>query len=174
MDPVSQSSGCEKGRGKDDSVKLSSQEEYGLRCLVRLARSGERACLTISELSKLEGLSNANVAKMLRLLRKAGFIKSVRGQAGGYRLAAPPSEIRVAEVLDQLGGRLYDDAFCRRHVGSNEEVCRHDLSCSVRPLWLKLQLAVDDAMRTLTVADLLDDSIVEVRIPRPAGRIAVP
>ena len=51
-------------------MKLSSQEEYGLRCLLQVARSGES--LTIAELSRLEGISSPNVAKILRILRRGG------------------------------------------------------------------------------------------------------
>lgn len=137
-------------------MKLSSQEEYGLRCLVQLARSGEGRSLTISDLSRLEGLSVANTAKMLRLLRQGGFVTSVRGQAGGYQLAAPASRIHVGDVLATLGGRLYDAEFCRRH-GLDDGDCRHARACAVRPVWEKLQSAVDRALGALTLEDLVSD-----------------
>jgi Rrf2 family protein len=78
-------------------MKLSSQEEYGLRCLLQVARSGES--LTIAELSRLEGISSPNVAKILRVLRRGGFLKATRGQAGGYTLARPADQIAVGDVL---------------------------------------------------------------------------
>ena len=54
-------------------MKLSSQEEYGLRCLLRVGREGDGASLTIPELSRAEGISEPNVAKMMRVLRRGGF-----------------------------------------------------------------------------------------------------
>jgi Rrf2 family iron-sulfur cluster assembly transcriptional regulator len=69
-------------------MKLSTQEEYGLRCLLQLGRQGDDTSLTIAELSQREGISAPNVAKIMRVLRKAGLVKSTRGQAGK---PSPPS-----------------------------------------------------------------------------------
>ncbi|HSP88847.1 MAG TPA: Rrf2 family transcriptional regulator, partial [Ignavibacteriaceae bacterium] len=98
-------------------MKFSSIEEYGLRCLLRIGKSGSPNGLTIPEISELEGLSNANVAKILRTLRLGGFIDAARGQTGGYKLAKPPDEIVVGEVLSVLGGRLFEEDFCSTHSG---------------------------------------------------------
>ncbi len=73
-------------------MKLSANEEYGLRCLVRLAYAGfAEQGLTIPEISQAEGVSPAYAAKILRALRKGGFVKAARGKEGGYTLARPPS-----------------------------------------------------------------------------------
>ena len=77
-------------------MKFSSQEEYGLRCLLRIARQGRKASLTIPEISEAEGLSSFYVAKLMRILRRAGLVKSARGQIGGYSLSRPP--IRLPSV----------------------------------------------------------------------------
>lgn len=68
-------------------MKITAQEEYGLRCLLRFARTGTEAVLTISEIAAAEGLSVPYVAKLLAILRQGGLIESVRGRSGGYRLA---------------------------------------------------------------------------------------
>ena len=136
-------------------MKLSAQEEYGLRCLLRLARHGPAASLTIPEISLAEGITTHNVAKLLRILRREGFVDSARGQHGGYALARPAAKIRVAEVLDALGGRLYDPAFCDQHAGSEESCTHSSVACSVRALWDRLQRAVDEAVGPLTLESLL-------------------
>jgi Rrf2 family protein len=135
-------------------MKLSTQEEYGLRCLLQVARRGDGASLPITELSRLEGISAPNVAKIMRLLRRGGFVLSTRGQAGGYALARPSSEIRVGEVLASLGGRLYDSTFCERHAGS-ESLCTHLGDCSIRPVLRLVQDAVDQVLGRLTLQSLL-------------------
>ena len=96
-------------------MKLSAQEEYGLRCLLQMASRGDGASLSIPEISRAEGLSVPNVAKLMRLLRIAGFVKSVRGQSGGYSLAKPSKTILVGDVLEALGGKLFGEKFCGRH-----------------------------------------------------------
>lgn len=133
-------------------MKLSSQEEYGLRCLLQVARRGES--MTIAELSKLEGISAANVAKILRLLRRGGFLTSTRGQAGGYALARPAEAIAVGDVLAALGGRLFDAKFCDKHKGAST-CCAHLGDCSIRPVLRDVQRAIDDVLGRLTVKSLL-------------------
>jgi Rrf2 family protein len=135
-------------------VKLTSQEEYGLRCLLQIARGGEACDLTIPVLSSLEGISRSYVAKLLRILRRGGYVKSARGQVGGYTLARPASEINVGEVLALLGGRLFDPDFCDRHVGL-ESVCANSDDCSIRSLWRGVQIVVDHLLSRTTLADLL-------------------
>ncbi|MBI1940290.1 MAG: Rrf2 family transcriptional regulator [Acidobacteria bacterium] len=135
-------------------MKLTSQEEYGLRCLLQIARGGENSGLTIPVLSSLEGISRSYVAKLLRILRRGGYVKSARGQIGGYTLARPANEIVVGEVLALLGGRLYDPDFCDRHAGL-ELVCANADDCSIRSLWRGVQVVVDHLLSRTTLADLL-------------------
>jgi Rrf2 family protein len=135
-------------------VKLSSQEEYGLRCLLQVARAGEGRSLTIGELSKLEGISQPNVAKIMRVLRKTSLVKSTRGQSGGYTLARPVDQISVGEALAALGGRLYDSGFCERHSGV-ATCCTHLPDCSIRPVLRQLQTVVDQVLGALTLKSLL-------------------
>lgn len=146
-------------------MKLSTQEEYGLRCLLQIGRQGDRGSLTIPELSRLEGTSAPNTAKIMRLLRRAGLVKSTRGQAGGYSLARPAIEITVGEVLGVLGGRLFDAEFCERHTGVNPS-CAHLGDCSIRPVLRRLQDVVDDVLGRLTLDSLLGpEAAVKVHSP---------
>ncbi len=135
-------------------MKLSSQEEYGLRCLLRVGRAGEGASATIPELARGEGISEPNVAKMMRVLRRGGFVKSTRGQSGGYALSRPAAEIVIGQVLAALGGRLYEPAFCDGHAGI-ESSCTHMTDCSIRSVWRMVQRAVDEVLGTITLKDLL-------------------
>jgi Rrf2 family protein len=135
-------------------MKLSSQEEYGLRCLLQLAKAGAAASLTIAEMAEREGISAPNVAKIMRILRRAGLVRSTRGKAGGYSLARPPAEVWTLDVLAALGGRLFDPGFCDRHAGV-EVHCLNTRDCSIRPVLRGLQEAVDQVLGELTLASLL-------------------
>jgi Rrf2 family protein len=136
-------------------MKFSAQEEYGLRCLLQIARLGPEGSMTIPEISRVEGLTTTHVAKLTMILRKGGFLKSTRGQAGGYALARSPEEISVRAVLEALGGKLFDDQFCNRHAGPTS-ICAHAVDCSVRSLWQVVQTAVDDVLNKVTLADLIE------------------
>jgi len=135
-------------------MKLSAQEEYGLRCLLHMAKLEDGQSLSIPEISRAEGLSVPNVAKLMRLLRLGGFVESVRGQAGGYTLSRPAGEILVGSVLDALGGRFYNPKFCDRHSGL-ERTCTRSTDCAIRTLWSTVQDVLDSVLRRVTLTDLL-------------------
>ncbi len=135
-------------------MKFSAQEEYGLRLLLRIAKSDSPTGLTIPELSEIEGLSSANVAKILRVLRLAGFIESARGQTGGYKLSKPANKIFVSEVLTTLGGKLFESGFCEMHAGI-ENICTNTIDCSIRSLWKTIQNMIDGVLNKFTLQDLL-------------------
>lgn len=135
-------------------MKLSSQEEYGLRCLLRIARAGEGASLTLPEISEAEGISASYAAKLMRLLVRGGFVTSARGQAGGYTLSRPAEKIVIGEVLALLGGRLFDPEFCATHSGVEDE-CTHTVDCSIRSLWRAVQIVVDYVLDRTTLRELV-------------------
>lgn len=134
-------------------MRFTAQEEYGLRCLLQIARE-PTGFNTIPEIAQRESLSGAYVAKLLIVLRKAGIVDSTRGQKGGYRLARPAQQIRMDEVLDVLGGRLYANGFCGRYPG-HDAVCVHQSDCSIRGLWSRLDGIVHDSLSRTTLADML-------------------
>jgi len=82
-------------------MKLTANEEYGIRCLVRLGYAPAQG-LTIPEISQAEGVSPAYAAKILRVLRKGEFVKAARGKEGGYTLARPAEKIVIGDVIDAL------------------------------------------------------------------------
>lgn len=138
-------------------MKLSAQEEYGLRLLLQIGKAEPGRSVTIPELSRLEELSEPHVAKLLTILRKAGYIRSARGQSGGYFLAKLPGDIVIGEVLECLGGRLCSDAFCERHSGLAPS-CTHHGDCALRAMWEDVQAAIDGVVYAKRLADLLEMS----------------
>ncbi len=140
-------------------MKITSQEEYGLRCLLQLARVEGGQSLTIPEIAKSEGLSPPYVAKLLAVLRQAGLIDSERGRAGGYRLAGTPADVSLGTVMQVLGEPLFDEpGFCDRHRGHDSGgVCVHTSGCTLRALWHTLEQWMRQALDQITLADLLQN-----------------
>ncbi len=135
-------------------MQLSSQEEYGLRCLLRLAQAGPGAILSLSEIARAEGISMPYAAKLMRILRAGGLVSSERGQAGGYFLARPPARISAKQALQVLGGDFYGGEFCGRFSG-REDHCTHSTDCSIRSLWRAIQWVLDGLLSRTTLRDLL-------------------
>ena len=135
-------------------MKITAQEEYGLRILIRIARCQDKDGMSIPQLSEAEGLSSHYVAKLTRILRMEGFINSTPGYKGGYVLSRPPKEININQVLRALGGALYDSEFCNLHVGIGK-LCTNSVDCSARSLWQMIQYTVDQLLNRLSLHELI-------------------
>ena len=160
-------------------MKITAQEEYGLRCLLRLAQGEPGQSLTLGDVAAAEGLSVPYAAKLLSVLRQAGLIESVRGRAGGYRLARPPANIGLGSLLLVLGEPLFDEPnYCDRHPGTADGVnsCVHHGGCSLRALWLTLEQWIRGTLDQITVADLLQSEgrITELVRSRLANAVFLP
>ncbi|HEY5393443.1 MAG TPA: Rrf2 family transcriptional regulator [Hanamia sp.] len=135
-------------------MKITSQEEYGLRILLRIARCHDEESMSIQALSVAEGLSPAYIAKLTRMLRQAGFINSTPGNIGGYILAKPAAEINVNHVLKTLGGSLFTKEFCSDFTGASR-LCTNSVDCSVRSLWQMVQFSIDQLLDKIQLNDLI-------------------
>ncbi len=134
-------------------MQLLAQEEYGLRCLLQVARHQGARPLTIAAIAAAEGLSPEYTAKLMRALRKGQLVVSTRGAGGGYRLARPAREITPWQVMRVLGGSFFDDGFCEGHPGLLRD-CVHTTDCVVRSLWRKLEATVRELLESITLEDL--------------------
>jgi Rrf2 family protein len=134
-------------------MKISAQEEYGLRCLVQLAnlRSGES--LTLPQIAEREGISTANAGKLMWLLNKAGFVHSTRGTKGGYFLSRPASEIHLNEIIKVLDEEVLS-SHCESFTGVMDK-CVHTGDCGIRPVIVGLHEIVENALSRITLAQLV-------------------
>ena len=135
-------------------MKLSAQEEYGLRCLLQLARA-QITCesLTLSQIAGQEGISSANAGKLMWILTKAGLVLSMRGTKGGYVLARPAHEIRLNQVIRVLEGEPAE-SHCKSYAGVLD-ACIHTGDCGIRPVIVELHQIVDNALAEITLSQLL-------------------
>lgn len=136
-------------------MKITAQEEYGLRILLRIARCQDKNGMSIPQLSEAEGLTGAYVAKLTRKLRIEGYINSTPGNKGGYVLAKASANINMNQVLKTLGGPLFDKSFCGDYSGSLK-FCTNSVDCSVRSLWQMVQFSVDQLLDKMTLSDLIN------------------
>jgi Rrf2 family iron-sulfur cluster assembly transcriptional regulator len=144
-------------------MKITAQEEYGLRILIRIAGCRDAAGMSIPQLSEAEGLSSHYVAKLARQLRLAGFINSTPGYKGGYVLARPADEIVINDVLKALGGALFDQAFCATHSGPLR-LCNNSVDCAARSLWQMVQFTVDGLLNQVTLHHLVNPEKQSARL----------
>jgi Rrf2 family protein len=144
-------------------MKVSAQEEYGLRCLLQLAPLGEGQYLTLTQIAEREGISVANAGKLLWILNKAGLVSSIRGTKGGYRLARPATEIHLDEIIKVLDEDVLA-SHCKSYTGVLD-TCVHTGNCGIRPVIVGLHDIVQKAMAGITLAQLLGtESNVEITL----------
>jgi len=135
-------------------MKITAQEEYGLRILIRIAACRNEEGMSIPQLSEAEGITPHYVAKLTRVLRMEGFINSTPGNKGGYILAKPAKEIVIRSVLKALGGTMFNKDFCGTHAGALN-LCTNSVDCSARSLWKMVQFTVDNLLDKITLHELV-------------------
>jgi Rrf2 family protein len=134
-------------------MKISAQEEFGLRCLVQLAQLSDSESLTLGQLAAREGISQANAGKVMWLLNQAGFVQATRGIKGGYTLSRPATEIRLSEVVKVLDADEIAN-HCQHYAGILE-TCVHTGDCGIRPVIVGLHEIISQALEQITLAQLI-------------------
>lgn len=136
-------------------MKVTALEEYGLRCMVLLAKRAESGSpVTLAEIGEEEGLSVAYAAKLLAILRKADLVNAARGRNGGYVLARSPEEIALKEIIDALGEPVFSAAHCSKFTGV-DGTCTHISNCSVRSVWRGFDRIIGRLLDQTTLSDII-------------------
>jgi Rrf2 family protein len=149
-------------------MKISAQEEYGLRCLLQLATLREDESLTLPQIATREGISAANAGKLMWLLNKAGFVSATRGTKGGYSLARPASEIYLNEVIKVLDADEIN-THCESYKGVLDS-CVHKGDCGIRSVIVGLHEIVENALSQITLAQVIGtEKKVDERFHRIQG-----
>lgn len=154
-------------------MHLSSQEEYGFRCLLQVVLHDGPEPMRTAEIAEREGLTPEYTAKLMRLLRQGNLVQSTRGAGGGYRLVDRPAEVSVWRVLEVLGGGFFQDEFCDGHSGALRN-CAHSTNCSLRAVWRGLDGIIRTALSSITLEDLRNGErptewIAQIRFAAEAG-----
>ena len=134
-------------------MKLSTKSTYGLRAMVNIATSREKGAISISEISKKEGISGVYLEQLLNKLRRHSLVKSVRGPAGGYILSRDPEDITVGDIVKTLEGSITPVDCASGHEGW-KTVCAKNKNCAAKTVWAKLARAIDECLESVTLADL--------------------
>jgi Rrf2 family transcriptional regulator, iron-sulfur cluster assembly transcription factor len=135
-------------------MKITAQEEYGLRCLLQLARAPRGELMSVKEIGVREGLSSAYVEKLLRVMSRSGLVHSVRGVKGGYILNRPAAQVTLGEVIRVLGSMPSTKQICTDFTG-NQEACVHFSDCGIRSVWSGLTNYIQSFLDQTTLASLL-------------------
>ena len=130
-------------------LRVTKLTDYATVVLTALAARPDTV-LSAAGLAEQAGLEVPTVAKILKPLAQAGLVAGFRGINGGYRLARPACSITLFEIVEAMEGPL-GMTECSIHAGS----CGIEQSCGVRANWRRINDVVADALRGVTLAEML-------------------
>ena len=136
-------------------MKYTTKTEYGLNCLLYMARHGGPQPITIKEIAAAEKYSPTYVEKILQSLRASKIVAAQHGNQGGYVLARQPGEITLKEVIESLEGETFD-VFCEPQT-RDQIVCTHYGACGVKPVWKKAKHLLDGFFSSVTLEMILNN-----------------
>ena len=134
---------------------ISQKAKYALRALVSLARAGRGQTRMIGEISKDQAIPKKFLEQILLELKRAGFVASRRGRAGGYELLRAPEEIRFGEVLRLIDGPIAPLPCLSKIAYKRCKDCRDEQSCEIRHVFERVTLATRAVLDQTTLADSL-------------------
>lgn len=143
-------------------MKVSQKTEYGLRAMVALAiLAGQEQPVSLPTIAESEGIPEQFLDQIVGKLRKAGFVRSVRGVNGGYLLSRPPEDISVGALVRVLEGSLAPIGCITTDATniSPEDFCGRVRSCHTRNVWLRVTNAITRALDSISLADVMLDEV---------------
>lgn len=146
-------------------LRVSKLSDYATVLLGHLAAAPARV-RPAADLAEAARLELPTVSKVLKLLGSAGLVESYRGVSGGYRLARPPEQISVAQIVEAIDGPI-GMTQCAVHVGQ----CSHEDHCGVRGPWQRISQVVVQALRGMSLAQMIAPAAAPP--PDDPARIAI-
>lgn len=140
-------------------MRLAQMTDFALRLLMYAARHDDRR-VTIAEVAQVHGVSDAHLMKITHQLAQAGYLETVRGKGGGLRLARPPAQIRLGDVV-----RDVEPDFALVECFGSGNRCTLTGGC-------RLAGVIDEALRAFLAR--LDACTLADLLPPAPGRIAPP
>ena len=141
-------------------MRVSTKGDYGIRALVELAQHCGEGPVQSAEIARRQCIPEPYLDQLLTTLRRAGFIRSVRGPQGGHALVREPAQIRLADVIEALEGSLSPIACL------DDATCTKPGVCAQREVWERVRRATHDILCGVTIADLAEKEREAVAAPR--------
>ena len=130
-------------------MRLTTKSRYGTMLLIDLARYYDEGPVKISAISKRQDISLKYLEQIIRILKKAELVKSVRGPKGGHMLKQRPEDITLGQIV-----RLFEAQSDLAECISQPEKCSISDNCRIRVAWQEANQALFEKLDTITIADL--------------------
>lgn len=138
-------------------MKLSTKGRYAMVALADMALQPDGTLVTLGDISRRQDISLPYLEQLFVKLRRAGLVESVRGPGGGYRLARPPSRIRVVDVLAAVDENV--DAM-HKGAGASGGASGSRAQSLTNRLWQSLSANVYVFLHQARLSDVIDNTLV--------------
>lgn len=133
-------------------MRISTKGRYAVRVMLDLALNNNGECIKVKEIAGRQGISEKYLEQIIAILNKAGYVKSVRGAQGGYRLAKEAGEYTIGMILRLTEGTLAP-VSC---LDNEAEDCERCDTCETLEVWREVYDAVNHVVDGITIADLVE------------------
>ena len=133
-------------------MKISTKGRYALRLMLDMALNNTGNPIRIKDIAARQNISDKYLEQIVSVLNKAGFVKSLRGPQGGYKLTKRPEQYTVGMILRLTEGSLAPVSCLDDEVN----MCDRQEECVTLILWRKLDDAIKSVIDNVTLADLLE------------------
>jgi Rrf2 family protein len=141
-------------------MQISTKGKYSVRAVLDIAQNSNGGPVTLTAISKREGISLLFLEQLFQQLRKGEVVKSIRGPHGGYVLAREASEITIGEVVRLVEPPLYSSSCFDKNEAAHD--CRIADSCIGGAVWKQLDEHINSFMDSITFADLVNKPKTDV------------
>jgi len=117
--------------------------------MLDLAIRYEEGPVTLADISATQGISLSYLEQLFARLKKSGLVAGTRGPGGGYRLAYPPGDISIVQVIDAIGEGI-DVTLC-----AGNEDCQEGERCLTHALWNRLGAEIYNFLDDITLSGFL-------------------
>lgn len=153
-------------------MKLTTKGRYAVSALADIAATGGEGPVSLSDVALRQGISLSYLEQLFAKLRKAGLVESARGVGGGYALTAPPSEVRVADIVAAVDEEIRTTACA---PGSTIGCQGTSTRCLTHDLWDELARQIEIFLNAVTLEDILEKRVAgmaAVNVPARDNRFA--
>lgn len=134
-------------------MKLSTKGRYGVTAMYDIAMHRKEGPISLKSVAQRQGISEHYLEQLMGALRKAGFVKSVRGAQGGYILVKDPSEISVGDIIRVMEGPIAP-VDCLLDSAEDNQYCTRAHTCVTRNVWKKVADSISEVLDSITLNDL--------------------
>ena len=135
-------------------MKISTKGRYALRVMLDIAMHDDGKFIPLKDIAMRQELTVKYLEQIISLLNKAGYLQSLRGNSGGYRLTKRPDEYIIGDILRITEGDLAPIACLKDHINH----CSRSNVCITLPFWQGLDKVIKEYVDSVTLQDLIDQA----------------